>query len=149
MRLWGALVALAVLLLGFAPAGAAPDPAAVPVLVIDGRGFGHGVGMAQDGAYWMARAGSTTPQIIGHFYPGTTIGKATGNVRVAVLSGAGQDADVLFPTGGALRDAAQGQQSTGYRVPVRAGETVHLHYDGEQYSVYGGTPRPETAASAT
>src|SRR5881398_2831860 len=34
--------------------------AAVPVLVIDGKGFGHGVGMAQDGAYWMARSGATT-----------------------------------------------------------------------------------------
>ena len=53
-------------------------------LVIEGRGFGHGVGMAQDGAYWMGRAGASTEEILGHFYPGTGIGRATGSVRVAV-----------------------------------------------------------------
>src|SRR3954471_14464751 len=111
MRLWGALGALAVLLLGVAPAGAAP--AAVPVLVIDGRGFGHGVGMAQDGAYWMARAGSTMPQIVSHSYPGTTLGKPDGPVRVAVFPGPGQDANLLFPNGGEVRDAEHGPQSTG------------------------------------
>src|SRR5438874_1420528 len=145
MRLRGALVALAVLLLGVTPAEAAP--AAVPVLVIDGRGFGHGVGMAQDGAYWMARAGSTTPQILAHFYPGTGIGKLTGpnTVRVAVRTDPGQDADVLFPTGGEVRDAATGQQSAGFPVAVRPGETVHLRYDATQgrYTVFGGAPRPD------
>src|SRR5947209_8377708 len=30
-----------------------PAHAAVPVLVVTGEGNGHGVGMAQDGAYWM------------------------------------------------------------------------------------------------
>src|SRR3954469_22481237 len=84
---------------------ARPAPAAVPVLVIDGRGFGHGVGMAQDGAYWMARGGSTMPQIISHFYPGTTLGKTTGSVRVVVVPGPGQDANLLFPNGGEVRDA--------------------------------------------
>ena len=49
-----ACIAASLLLMG-APS---PTAATVPVLVIEGRGFGHGVGMAQDGAYWMGRAGA-------------------------------------------------------------------------------------------
>ncbi|MDQ1374871.1 MAG: stage sporulation protein, partial [Actinomycetota bacterium] len=74
-----------------------PAPAAVPVLVVDGRGFGHGVGMAQDGAYWMGRAGASTNQILGHFYPGTALGKATGAVRIAVTTAPNREAIVSFP----------------------------------------------------
>ncbi|MDP9442402.1 MAG: SpoIID/LytB domain-containing protein, partial [Actinomycetota bacterium] len=61
-----------------------PARAAVPVLVIDGRGFGHGVGMAQDGAFWMGRAGASTDQILSQFYPGTKSGRSRGMVRVPV-----------------------------------------------------------------
>jgi len=64
-----------------------PARAAVPVVFVDGRGFGHGVGMAQDGAFWMGKAGATTPAILGQFYPGATIGKASGGVRVACTMG--------------------------------------------------------------
>src|SRR3954453_4994510 len=85
--------------------------AAVPVLVIDGKGFGHGVGMAQDGAYWMARAGASTTDILGHFYPGTALGTGTGNVRVVVATPTGPDIDIVFPAGGEVRDAKDGAQS--------------------------------------
>ena len=53
-----------------------------------GRGFGHGVGMAQDGAYWMGRQGRSSREILRHFYPGTALGSRTGNIRVP-LGGAG------------------------------------------------------------
>src|SRR3954470_4509891 len=109
MRLRGALCALAVLLLGVTPAGAAPT--AVPVLVVDGQGFGHGVGMAQDGAYWMGRAGASLAQIIGHFYPGVSIGRASGPVRVLVLTDADRDTVVTFPNGGEVRSPRSGPQS--------------------------------------
>ena len=145
MRLRGALVALAVLLVGMSPAAAAPTT--VSVLVVDGRGWGHGVGMAQDGAMTMGRAGATTAQILGHFYPGTAIGKATGDVRVVVTGGAGADADLSFPGGGEIRDARDGQQSAGFPVAVGPGVSVHLHFDGQIYSVEGG--QPPTAAPAT
>ncbi len=74
--------------------------AAVPVVVLNGKGFGHGVGMAQDGAYWMGRAGSSDTQILGQFYPGTTMGTITGNVRVAV--GGGSGSVLSFPQGGVV-----------------------------------------------
>src|SRR5438477_7532420 len=108
--------------------------AGVPVIVIDGRGWGHGVGMAQDGALWMGRAGSQTNQILGQFYPGTKIGKGSGAVRVSVLAPqASNEAVVTFPSGGEVRDALSGQQSTGFPVKIPAGGQARLRYDGARY----------------
>jgi stage II sporulation protein D len=44
-------------------------------IVIDGRGFGHGVGMCQFGAIEMARKGKSYKEILYHYYPGTRIMK--------------------------------------------------------------------------
>jgi stage II sporulation protein D len=54
--------------------------------VIDGRGFGHGVGMSQYGAYGYAlREGRDFRWILGHYYPGTSVGRvATAHVRVVL-----------------------------------------------------------------
>ena len=38
-----------------------------------GRGFGHGVGMCQVGAYGMALSGRTYDDILRHYYPGITL----------------------------------------------------------------------------
>jgi stage II sporulation protein D len=40
---------------------------------VQGRGFGHGVGMCQCGAEGMARAGETCEQILSYYYPGSKI----------------------------------------------------------------------------
>lgn len=40
-----------------------------------GRGYGHGVGMSQWGAYHMANAGTTAENIVLHYYPGASLGK--------------------------------------------------------------------------
>jgi SpoIID/LytB domain protein len=112
---------------------APPSSAAVPVLVIDGRGFGHGVGMAQDGAYWMGKGGASTNQILGHFYPGTALGKASGPVRIAVMTAATRDAVLAFPNGGEVRDARSGAQSAGFPVRVVPGGQVRVRFDGERY----------------
>ena len=42
-------------------------------LVLDGRGWGHGVGLCQIGAAVMAHEGYTCRQILRHYYPGTEI----------------------------------------------------------------------------
>ncbi len=47
-------------------------PAAV-TLVISGRGFGHGIGMSQWGAYALARRGADHGAILSHYYPGTQL----------------------------------------------------------------------------
>ena len=40
---------------------------------IDGKGYGHGVGMSQYGTQYAAKAGYTHRQILSIYYPGTTI----------------------------------------------------------------------------
>jgi stage II sporulation protein D len=40
---------------------------------LEGRGWGHGVGMCQCGAQGMAREGKTAKQILSHYYPGSKI----------------------------------------------------------------------------
>jgi SpoIID/LytB domain protein len=42
---------------------------------IKGRGYGHGVGMSQYGAYVMASKGFNYKQILEFYYPGATLGK--------------------------------------------------------------------------
>ena len=41
-----------------------------------GRGYGHGVGMSQWGAYAMAKAGKTAEEIVMHYFRGVTLDKA-------------------------------------------------------------------------
>ena len=36
-------------------------------------GYGHGVGLSQYGADYMARQGATFDEILAHYYPGTTL----------------------------------------------------------------------------
>jgi stage II sporulation protein D len=43
----------------------------------DGRGFGHGVGLCQTGAEYMAREGKMYPQILAWYYPGAKIMQLT------------------------------------------------------------------------
>src|SRR5688500_2830496 len=53
--------------------------------VIKGRGFGHGVGMSQYGAYGFARQGRNYKGILRHYYRGTTIGKTRRTQMIRVL----------------------------------------------------------------
>lgn len=41
--------------------------------VFNGKGWGHGVGMSQEGAKGFARNGYTYDQILKHYYTGITI----------------------------------------------------------------------------
>ncbi len=65
-----------------------PDPDVQPVFVLDGAGFGHGVGMSQWGARGAALKGLAAPAILAHYYPGTTIAAtAPRDVRVLLSDG--------------------------------------------------------------
>src|SRR5947208_6781414 len=135
------------LLAAVAPAPAAH--AAVPVLVIDGKGWGHGVGMAQDGAYWMGKAGQSTNQILGHFYPGTAIGHSSGTIAVSVLDVPNRDTVVSFPNGGEVRDAESGSSAAGFPVRVGPGGSVHVWFDGAYHAqAVGGGARAAGSSSA-
>jgi stage II sporulation protein D len=56
-------------------AGSRPGAASLPAfaLLIDGRGFGHGVGMSQWGACAMARQGVPYERILRHYYRGAEL----------------------------------------------------------------------------
>jgi len=41
-----------------------------------GKGWGHGVGLCQVGAYGMAVRGEGYRSILAHYYPGTTVSSA-------------------------------------------------------------------------
>lgn len=50
----------------------------VSALNVNGRGYGHGIGMCQWGAIGRARAGQNYRTILETYYPGTTIGRIAG-----------------------------------------------------------------------
>ena len=73
-----------ILLATLACALAVPAAASAKVWVVNGAGFGHGVGMSQYGAYGYAKHGFGYDQILTHYYTGTTIG-TTADRTVRVL----------------------------------------------------------------
>ena len=65
---------------------AAAPAAAHAEVTITGHGFGHGVGLQQWGAYGYATAeGRDARWLLGHYYPGTTLGPGPSRARVRVL----------------------------------------------------------------
>jgi stage II sporulation protein D len=81
MRIWVAAVLLALVLPAASSAGT--------VFLLDGRGWGHGVGMSQWGAEGYARHGSDFRRILAHYYPYTHLGTASPRtVRVLLLPAA-------------------------------------------------------------
>lgn len=107
-----------------------PAHAEVPVLVLDGTGWGHGVGLAQWGAEYMARSGRSADEILMTFYPGAQLGQATGQVRVAVHKPPSSTTTLSFPHGGEVRSAVVGEQEPGFPVRVGPGGRVRISFDG-------------------
>jgi stage II sporulation protein D len=75
------LIASILAALAFPAAGSAGT-----VFLLDGRGWGHGIGMSQWGAEGYARHGFGYRQILGHYFPHTHIGiAAPRDVRVLLV----------------------------------------------------------------
>jgi stage II sporulation protein D len=94
------LAAITLVSLTSAAGSAAGQPASSygeAVFVVSGRGYGHGVGMSQYGAYGQALAGRTYDQILGYYYSGTQIAKL-GRREVRVLLGEGRPAVTVSST---------------------------------------------------
>ena len=89
------------------------------VLVVEGHGWGHGLGLSQWGAYGYALHGWTFDRILAHYYTGTTLGTApVAAVRVLV-------ADERKPvvSGAAAWTIVD---ATGARTVLAAGRTLAL-----------------------
>ena len=112
---------------------------AAPVFVINGRGWGHGIGMSQYGAYGFARAGWTYDRILAHYYRGTQLAAASGRqVRVLLADDRAQltiTTDTVSDASGTY-NLAPGPQVVrpGLRVTTAAGAqrdlTSPAHFEG-------------------
>jgi SpoIID/LytB domain protein len=105
----------------------------IPVVVLDGRGFGHGVGLAQWGAKYLADAGAHHEDILAKFYPGTELSTASGTIRVAVYTSPDNRSTLSFPYGGEVRSSPSGEQAPGFPVQVGPGGSVIITYDGQYH----------------
>src|SRR5919199_3424681 len=85
------VLAAALLLSGSSASSPAADQPAIhaqPTFFVTGRGWGHGLGLSQYGAYGYALHGWTYDRIVKHYYTGVTLGPAPLK-RVRVLLGDG------------------------------------------------------------
>ena len=100
---------------GSAPAGHAYDvvkrPAAqrthaqpLASIFVAGHGWGHGIGLAQYGAYGYALHGWTYDKIVAHYYPGTDLGKTTLNQVRVLLAPHAKRALISSPSQFVVRD---------------------------------------------
>jgi stage II sporulation protein D len=84
------------------------------VVVVSGHGWGHGLGLSQWGAYGYAKHGWSFDRILGHYYPGTTLGPAkVSAVRVLLVSA--RKATIESPAPWTVIDAA------GTKTPLEPG----------------------------
>ena len=99
-----------------------------------GRGYGHGIGMSQWGAYGAATRGLTWQQTLGFYYPGTSrASQGTPLVRV-LLQAVGTSATELVPQSGTwISDGSRRTSlSTAYRwriVPEGGTVSLQAYYD--------------------
>jgi SpoIID/LytB domain protein len=110
---------------------AATAAAATPGWALHGSGWGHGIGMSQYGAMEMARDGYKAPQILAHYYTGTTYNAVRDDmwVNVNIVYGASSvsaKSSALLSGGGSFQ--------------VTAGSTVMNGQNGDvvQFSRSGG-----------
>jgi stage II sporulation protein D len=92
----------------------AASAAAETKLVVTGKGWGHGVGMSQWGAYGYAQHGWSWQRILGHYYTGTHVAPAPVS-RIRVLLGVAQPR-VSIGCAGAIR--VSDRTGRGYALPA-------------------------------
>ena len=86
------------------PADSWPLPRSADVTAV-GHDDGHGHGMSQDRAEGAARQGLSWRKIVGCYYPGTEVGRASGSLRVLLSA---DTTDDLVPYLVARRDPYDG-----------------------------------------
>lgn len=151
--------ALAVSLFGASTARAAD-------LLISGGGYGHGVGMSQQGALGYAEHGFTYQAILTHYYTGTALGAAPANAQVRVLMANNKVRKLALETyvrGVVSAEVsaswplaaleAQAVASRTYALTAHAGGSRFDVYSDTRSQVYRGvaaqTPQTDAAVAAT
>ena len=138
LALAGALAAL-VLLVAAGPAGARSSESA---FLINGHGWGHGIGMSQWGTYGYAKHGWAYKAILKHYYTGITFGDAANlDIRVRLRSGLSA-AKVSCPR-------AYTATGTGSPLQIPAGATATTTYVNGSYRVVTGSVRKDFSSPVT
>ena len=135
------LLATALAVLVASPAGAA-TPSAQQVFQFDGKGFGHGVGMAQVSAQAMALSGLDHEQILSHFYPGTGRARRSATLAVDVWEASAPTGSVTVavPQGGHVTDGSRS-------ATARPGAVLVVSVDATGYHVREQVTTPARAAA--
>ncbi len=134
-----------------------------PNVVLRGRGWGHSVGMSQYGAYAMARAGRSAAQILGHYYPGTSLGTFSGeradqrvtvtsvvpNAATSTVDAVGGALQWVLCAGGDCANVAGGLQASGQRWQLISGGGDAPSRITLCRSVRTGSTRPACPAADT
>ena len=84
--------------------------------MIKGRGWGHGIGLSQYGAFGLAQNGRTYSEILAHYYKGTTQVNRSATIRVLLVAGSGSlqlGSDATFNGGGGAFSAGTWVVSAG------------------------------------
>ena len=63
-----------------------PRPVTATTFVFSGRGWGHGVGLCQVGAYGMALRGHDYREILAHYYQGARLGTLPASAGTATAA---------------------------------------------------------------
>jgi stage II sporulation protein D len=158
---------LATLLACAGTAGAASSLAAsgAATLVISGGGYGHGVGMSQEGALGYAEHGFSYTAILAHYYTGTAIGTAPAHTQVRVMMDGkvhkvaletyvrGVVSAEVSPSWPLAALEAQAVASRTYALTAHAGGSKFDVYADTRSQVYRGvaaqTPQTDAAVAAT
>jgi stage II sporulation protein D len=156
---------LAVLLATFASALLGASASRAADLVITGGGYGHGVGMSQEGALGYAEHGASYRAILAHYYSGSAIGAAPTGAQVRVLIGGtvhkialetyvrGVVAAEVSASWPLAALEAQAVASRTYALTAHAGGSKFDVYADTRSQVYRGvaaqTPQTDAAVAAT
>jgi stage II sporulation protein D len=102
----------------------APSASAAPKMVkIRGRGWGHGIGMSQYGAFGFAQHGWGGEKILRHYYTGARVVKRTAGARMRVSMLQGRPSITIRP-----------------RAKTRNGGLVVLKVKGSKAKIVGARP---------
>jgi stage II sporulation protein D len=123
----------------------AASAAAGTKLVVTGKGWGHGVGMSQWGAYGYARHGWSWQRILAHYYPGTGLGTAPVS-QVRVLLGASRPRVRIACAGGIRVSDRTGRGYTLSAGQYGFGAGLKLPVAHKRVKVQGGRHHRESFA---
>ena len=124
-------------------------------LEMTGKGYGHGVGLCQAGAYEMAAEGHSAAEILNFYFPGTVDWHHFGGPRMAASRGRGVDVAhyrLGWPTTGRRQcrlgeSAVPAGQACWFRRPAyRAGAAHHRTVSANHGRARLDWPRPGASA---